>query len=119
MENNSAYLKNYNSHHIFILLIEKCREYLDKKFVICEVFTKLSKTFDCVLQDLLVAKLEAYGLGEKELFFIYLCLTTQNECVCINDKKSDFQKKISVVRQDSTIEPVLFDFSINDLFFFV
>ena len=83
----SAYLKNYNSHHVFIRLIEKCREYLDKKFVICEVLTKLSKTFDCILQDLLVAKLEAYGLGEKALSFIYLCLTTQNECVCINDKK--------------------------------
>ena len=34
-------------------------------------------------------------------------------------KKSDFQKKISVVPQGSIIEPVLFNFSINDLFFFV
>ena len=40
--------------------------------------TDLSKAFDSVLQDLLIAKLEAYGLGEKVLSFILSYLTNQN-----------------------------------------
>ena len=79
----------------------------------------LSKAFDCISHDLLIAKLEAYGLGEKVLSYIFLYLTSRNQCVCINDKKSDFQKIISSVPQGSITGSILFNFLINDLFFFV
>ena len=74
---------------------------------------------DCIPHDLLIAKLEAYGLGEKALSYIYSYLTNRDQCVRINDKKIDFQKIISGVPQGSITGPVLFNFSINDLFFFV
>ena len=115
----SAYRKSYNSQHVLIRLIEEWREYLDKDFVVGAVMTDLSKAFDCIPHDLLIAKLEAYGLGEKALSYIYSYLTNRNQCVGINDTKSDFQKMISGVLQRSITEPILFNFSINDLFFFV
>ena len=59
----SAYRKTYNSQHVLIRLNEEWREYLDKDFVVGAVKTDSSKTFDCISHDLLVAKLEAYGLG--------------------------------------------------------
>ena len=114
----SAYRKNYNSQHVLISLIEEWREYLDKDFVIGAVFTELSKPFDCIPHDVLIAKLEAYGVGEKALSYIYSFLTYPNQCVRINDKKGDFQKIISGVPQGSTTWPILFNFLIN-LFFFV
>ena len=119
LPNISAYRKSYNSQHILLRLIEEWREYLDKDFVVGAVMTDLSKAFDCIPHDLLIAKLEAYGLGEKTLSYIFLYLRNRNQCVCINDKKSDFQKIISGVPRDSITGPILFNFSINDLFFLV
>ena len=81
--------------------------------------TDLSKVFDCTPHDLLIANLEAYGLDEKALSYIYLYLKSRNQYVSINDTKIDFQKIISGVPQGSITGPILFNFSINDLFFFV
>ena len=111
--------KSYNSQHVLIRLIKEWREYLDKDFVVGAVMTDLSKAFDCIPHNLLMAKLEAYGLGGKTLSYIFSYLRNRNQCVCINDKKSDFQKIISGVPQGSITGPILFNFSINDLFFFV
>ena len=81
----SAYRKSYNSHHAFIHLIEEWREYFDKDFAVGAVMTDLSKAFECIPHDLLIAKLEAYGLGEKALPYLYSYLINQNQCVRIYD----------------------------------
>ena len=81
--------------------------------------TDFSKAFDCIPHDLLIAKLEAYGLSGKTLSYIFSYLRNQNQCVRINDKKSDFQKMIFGVPQGFITGPILFNFSINDLFFLV
>ena len=102
----SAYRKNYNLQHVSTRLIEEWREHLDKYFVIGAVLADLSKAFDCIPHDKLIAKLEAYSLGEKALSYIYSYLTNQNQCVCINDKKSNFQKIIARVPQGSITGPI-------------
>ena len=62
----------------------KSGEYLDKDFVIGAVLTDLSKLFDCIPHDVLIAKLEAYGLGETALSYLsyfYSDLTNRNQYV--------------------------------------
>ena len=76
--------KSYNSQHVLIRLIKEWREYLDKDFVVDAVMTDLTKAFDCIPHDVLIAKLEAYGLGEKALSYIFSYLTNRNQCVRIN-----------------------------------
>ena len=89
----SAYRKSYVFYvNILIRLIEEWREYLDKTFFVGAVMTDFSKAFDCFPPNLLIAKLEAYGLGEKALSYIFLYLTNRNECVRVNDKKKWFSK---------------------------
>ena len=48
-------------------MIEEWRENLDKKFFVGAVLTDLSKAFDCIPHDLLIAKLSAYGLSSDSL----------------------------------------------------
>ena len=67
----STYRKSYNSQHVLIRLIEEWREYFNKDIFVGAVITDLSKVFDCIPHDLLIAKLEAYGLGEKVLSYIF------------------------------------------------
>ena len=67
----SAYRKNYNMQHVMIRLLEEWRENLDKNYVVGGVLMDLSKAFDCIPHDLLLAKLAAYGVDENLLYYIY------------------------------------------------
>ena len=63
----SAYRKSYSSNHVLLRLIENWKKSLDNKNFVGTVLMDLSKAFDCVPHDLLVAKLHAYGLSKEEL----------------------------------------------------
>ena len=57
-----------------IRLLEEWRENLDKNYVVGGVLMDLSKAFDCVPHDLLLAKLAAYGVVKA--FFATFILTS-------------------------------------------
>ena len=59
-------------------LVEEWRKHLDENFVVGAVLTDLSKTFDCIAHDLLIAKLAAYGFSDTALRYVYWYLTNRN-----------------------------------------
>ena len=79
----------------------------------------LSKVFDCIAHDVVIAKLAAYGFSDTALRYIYSYLSNRKQCVRINNTYSSYQKIISGVPQGSILGPIFFNLSINDLFFFV
>ena len=112
----SPYRKNYSSQNILISLTEEWRKKLNNNFVVGAVLTDLSKAFDCIPHDLIIAKPSAYNLSDEALSYIYSYLTNRRQCVRINNA---LETIISSVPQGSILGPILFNLSVNDLFFFV
>ena len=114
-----AYRQAYSTQHVLIRLIEDGRSNLDNDHLVGAVLMDLSKAFDCIPHDLLIAKLHANGFHEDALVLIYSYLKRQKQSVQINNTYSSFLKVISGEPQGSVLRPVVFDFYIDDLFLFI
>ena len=57
-----------------LAMIEKWKKIVDNWGVFGALLTDLSKAFDCIPHDLIIAKLEAYGLqiDESKLFTTFI-----------------------------------------------
>ena len=68
-----------------LCFIEEWRKKLDSNFVVGAVLTDLSKAFDCIPHDLLIAKVSDYDFRDETLSYIYSYLTNRRHCVLINN----------------------------------
>ena len=62
-----GYRKGFSSQQALMSLIENWKRVLDKKGFGGAVLMDLSKAFDTIKHDLLIAKLYAYGFSKKSL----------------------------------------------------
>ena len=118
----AAYRKSYSTRHVLVKMIEKWGRGIYsgyKNFFVSAVLTDLSKAFDCIPHDLLIAKLSANGLSSDSLCYIYSYFKDRKQHVQINNKQSEFDTIISGVPQDSVFGPILFIIFFNDFFFFI
>ena len=73
-----GFRKGFSTQHSLLAMIEKWRETLDKGGSCGALLMDLSKAFDCLKHDLLIAKLNSYGFTYDSLKLINSYLLERN-----------------------------------------
>ena len=100
-------------------MLELRKEALDQRKSVSAIFMDLSKAFDTLNHDLLLAKLEAHGFSENSIGYIQSYLDNRLQRTNVNNNFSLWKDIFAGVPQGSILGPLIFNIYINDIFLFV
>ena len=100
-------------------MVENCKKALDQGNKYDALLTDLSKAFDCLPHDLIVAKLHAYDFSVESLKLINSYLTKCKQRVKMNDQFSSWLDIVVGLPQGSIRGPLLFNIFLCDMFLFL
>ena len=111
-----GFKNGYSTQHCLLRILEKWTFAVDNNEAFGALLTDLSKAFDCLSHDLLIAKLHSYGLSLTFLRLLSDYLSNRKQRIKVENIFSKWQNIETGVPQGSILGPFLFNIFVCDLF---
>ena len=98
----------FSTQKSLLTLLEKWKGSVDNSKMFGALVTNLSRAFDCLHHELLIAKLNAYGFSLTALKLVHNYLSNRKQRTKINSLYNSLLKIIFGVPQGSILGPLLF-----------
>ena len=103
-----GFRKDFSTNHAILTLLESIQKALDDEQFACGIFIDLGKAFGTVCHDILLEKLNHYGIRGIANDWFRSYLSDRTQFVSINGFNSDYKTVKYVVPQGSVLGPLLF-----------
>ena len=112
----AAYRKGYSCQHVLLRVVEDWKLALDNRKHVAAMLMDLSKAFDSLPHELIIAKLKAYGMKEEGCAFVWAYLSKRKQRVKLSGRASDWMELLKGVPQGSILGPIFFNIFMNDIY---
>ena len=109
-----GFRSSYSTQHALLNMINKWHSCLDNSGVDSTTLMDLTKAFDCLPHELILAKQHAYGVDIKSLKLLQRYLSSRTQIVKLNSTFSSWLKIRLGVPQRSILGPLFFNIFLNE-----
>ena len=111
-----GFRKAHSTQHALFRLLQKWQKELDSSGIVGTILMDLSKAYDCLPHDLVLAKLEAHVLDTNSLRFLFDYLSCREQRTKMESAYRNWSEVLRGIPKGSILGPLPFNIFINDIF---